>query len=779
MRQFYRWTAFAVLCLSVSPLPASAHDTTRKVVVPVQTRQVQGRAAKYQVGFACLPPDAVTDELVVCEVKVAPPQAGVEVTIEVAEPHGRVALPVHHEAQAGVYGAEHRFTAAGTYAASVRVGQEPPVGFSIGIGTGLVERMRWLSAILLLLVAAWGGRRLLRPRFGSIAGANRRTLAGAGAYVIAMLVCGVAADRVVVPAAGRALLPARSDGAVDWGDLDGGEVQEHAEDVTAPPGTRDMLTRIQTGPSTSAPATALTGRVVARPGAIVDVFVPMTGRVVFTKELLPRVGAHVVAGQTLALLEQHYVTDESVHLINARWPILVEMLAAKRRMLEDTANAERSQFLYEHESVPLKTVQDARAAAAVATSEYERWRDNLTKHDAQIGERDPVTRPVIAPATGTIASATFTQGQLVYEGSKLFTIAEVSTVWVRLDVPEQLGERARASLGQAGRVEFSTVASGGEGFTGRFVKSTPVVDEATRTVPFFFEVANSQKRLKLGMGVSARVDPTAPQTPITPSRSGRSLTAPVIATGVIAADPQLQAEVVAPMWGRIEFAHQPLSVGDRVNKGDELARLVLELPIGERYAVETRRGEIAAALDQARKRKELVDLDYRRAVALFRSNHDDLFRKRQVEWTEEIYRSAVQEEATIAAQSAAFANVIKRRDPKITVVTAPLAGTIADIAFTPGELDETQQFRRLFTIVDLSRVWIVADVFEKDIEAIRTCRSASFTPAGGTARALGLPLVIADSLDEKTRTLRVIFQVPNPTGSLRLGAFASLIFDIE
>jgi multidrug efflux pump subunit AcrA (membrane-fusion protein) len=253
----------------------------------------------------------------------------------------------------------------------------------------------------------------------------------------------------------------------------------------------------------------------------------------------------------------------------------------------------------------------------------------------------------------------------------------------------------------------------------------------------------------------------------------------VIATGVIAADPQLQAEVVAPMWGRIEFAHQPLSVGDRVNKGDELARLVLELPIGERYAVETRRGEIAAALDQARKRKELVDLDYRRAVALFRLNHDDLFRKRQVEWTEEIYRSAVQEETTIAAQSAAFANVITRRDPKITVVTAPLAGTIADIAFTPGELDETQQFRRLFTIVDLSRVWIVADVFEKDIEAIRTCRSASFTPAGGTAHTLGLPLVIADSLDEKTRTLRVIFQVPNPSGSLRLGAFASLIFDIE
>ena len=68
---------------------------------------------------------------------------------------------------------------------------------------------------------------------------------------------------------------------------------------------------------------------------------------------------------------------------------------------------------------------------------------------------------------------------------------------------------------------------------------------------------------------------------------------------------------------------------------------------------------------------------------------------------------------------------------------------------------------------------------EKDIDAIRSHRFASFSPAGGDARPLGAPIAIADALDEKTRTLRVIFQAPNPSGSLRLGSFATLTFDVE
>ena len=701
----------------------------------------------------------------------------------------RVALPVHHEDTAGVYGAEYRFPAAGTYAADVRIGQDPPVAVSIDISVGLLERLRWTSlVVLLLLCCAWGVRRL-RARPGANGWADPRLLARIAAYAAATVVVVGAANRFAVPSVGRALLPMRADGDVDWGALDSDEPREHAENPLAPR-EPDLAPRPATDGSAAAAAIDVTGRIVARPGAVVDVFVPMAGRVVFTDGFVPRVGAPVAAGQTLAMLEHRYVMDESVHLINERWPILSATLLAKSRMLEATTTLQKSQYLYKHDSVSLKTLQDAEAAAAITTTEYQRWRDNLAKQDAQIGEKALVSRPIATPISGTIASANFTQGQLAYEGDKLFTIADVSTVWVKLDVPERLAEHAGASVG---RVQCSTPSLRGETFTGRFVKAAQVVDQATRTVPFFFEVANRDKRLKIGMGVSARmipggpqaarIDPAGPQTTgataASAPRHGGTASEVVHATGIIEADPQLQAQVVAPLWGRIEFAHRPLSVGDRVSKGEELARIVLELSAGERYAVETRRAEIAAALEQSKKRKEAAELDFRRAVALFRAYRDDPFIKQQVEWTESINRSAAEEQTTIAGQVTAFAAVITRRDPKITTVTAPMAGTITEIAFTPGELDETQQFRRLFTIADLSHVWVAADVFEKDIDAIRNHRFASFTPAGGAARPLGAPTAIADSLDEKTRTLRVIFQAPNPSGSLRLGTFATLTFDVE
>lgn len=769
----------------------SAHETTRKVVVPVQIRQVQSPSGPYQVAFGCLPRDAVSGELVVCEIKLVPPKSGAAVTFQVLDAGRRVTLPLHQEDSAGVYGVEYRFPRAGTYPAEVRVGQDPPAAVSIDISAGLVERLRWTSLIVLpLFCSAWGIRKIWRSP-GPTEWTSPHLLVRIGTYAAATVALVAVVDRFAVPEVGRALLPLRSDGAVDWGTLDEGP-REIAESPLAPR-VPDLAAKASFAEPAAAGDIELTGRVVARPGAVADVFVPMAGRVVFTAQFVPRVGVTVEAGQTLAMLERRYVMDESVHLINERWPILRAMLAAKRRMLETNIALEKSRYLYKRDSVALKMLQDDEAAAAIAATEYQRWRDNLTKQDAQITERELVTRPITAPIAGTIASANFTQGQLVYEGDKLFTIADVSTVWVRLDVPERLADRVGSSVD---RMLCSTPSLHGETFTGSFVMASRVVDQATRTVPFFFEVSNRAKRLKVGMSVSAQIDsrdrsqavqaavPNTPRSPAagstrTPRADAQPGSEVVHATGIIEADPQLQAQVVAPMWGRIEFARRRLAVGDHVAKGEEIARLVLELSAVERYPMETRRAEIAAELEQAKKRKAAAELDFRRAVALFRSYRDEPFIKQQVEWTETLSRNASEEEATIAGQVTAFAAVIARRDPKITMVTAPIAGTITEIAFAPGELDQTQQFRRLFTITDLSRVWVAADVFEKDIDAIRGPRFASFTPAGGASRPLGAPLAIADSLDEKTRTLRVVFQVPNPSGSLRLGTFTTLAFDVQ
>ena len=62
-------TAVVTLCVLTGAAAASAHDTTHKVAVPVQVKQVQGRSGVYQMAFGCLPRDAVSGELVVCGIK--------------------------------------------------------------------------------------------------------------------------------------------------------------------------------------------------------------------------------------------------------------------------------------------------------------------------------------------------------------------------------------------------------------------------------------------------------------------------------------------------------------------------------------------------------------------------------------------------------------------------------------------------------------------------------------------------------------------------------------
>ena len=763
-----------MLCTGL-PGVSSAHDTKRRVAVPVQIQPVHGRAGAYQIAFGCIPADAVSGETVVCEIKLLPPRSDAAVSIEVSEGGRRVSLPIHHEDEAGVYGAEHRFAAAGTYAASVRVLDDPAAAFSIRVSTGILRWVRVAVAILLSLLAAWWGVRWIGIRRAAPDSTTPRPWAPAVAYVFTMVVVVAAADRFVAPIVGRAVLPMRANAAVDWGPLSPPELREHAGTLSELAESNSRTRTVAEEAPQSTESLELTGHVVARPGALADVFVSMTGRVVFANNFVPRIGDHVAAGQTLAVLEQHYVLHDAVHLINARWPIVVEMMAAKRRVLEAKAARDKDQYLYAKSDVSLKVLQDAETALGLANIDYDRSADALKAHDAQIAQRDLTTRPIAAPIAGTLIAVNFTQGQLAYEGERLFTIANVATVWVKVDVPEMLVERVVARTSQQRRASMSVF---GHVFDAKFVKTAGVVDPVTRTVPFLFEATNQAGRLKLGMAVSVRMDEFNPRTGSSKSADGAPpLGRPdevVSALGVVQADPRLEAHVVAPLWGRIEFAHRSLSVGDRVSKGEELVRLILELPIAERYALDTRRKDIAAALGEAKKRKELAELDYRRAVSLLKSNRGDQFLVKQVEWSDEIFRSAEEEEATVSAQASAFETTITRRDPKVTVVTAPIGGTITDIAFTPGELDETEQYRRLFTIADLSHVWFVANIFEKDIGSVQSCGSASLTPAGGSQRAVGAPLVVGAALNEKTRTLPVIFQTANPSGDLRLGTSATL-----
>lgn len=108
---------------------------------------------------------------------------------------------------------------------------------------------------------------------------------------------------------------------------------------------------------------------------------------------------------------------------------------------------------------------------------------------------------IYAPAGGTVIGKDAFEGMYFETGKRLFTIAELSHVWIFLDAYEL--DMAFVRYGQ--RVTFETEAYPGRIFEGRIAFVSPVLDEPTRTVRLRVNVPNEDGALKPGMFVRATI----------------------------------------------------------------------------------------------------------------------------------------------------------------------------------------------------------------------------------------------------------------------------------
>ena len=109
-------------------------------------------------------------------------------------------------------------------------------------------------------------------------------------------------------------------------------------------------------------------------------------------------------------------------------------------------------------------------------------------------------------------------------------------------------------------------------------------------------------------------------------------------------------------------------------------------------------------------------------------------------------------------------------------LTAPASGVIvkdppiAGMRFMPGE--------PLFKIADLSRVWLIADVFEQDLALVRVGTRGTITVDAYSDKAFpGEVTFIYPTLNPDTRTARVRIELANPQGQLRPGMYGTVQID--
>ena len=305
-------------------------------------------------------------------------------------------------------------------------------------------------------------------------------------------------------------------------------------------------------------AVAIAGIQLASVDTVSTTGLPVTGTITYDANRVSHIGSRtegrivalradigeaVRAGQTLAVLESPEVgqTRAEEHEAEALLAIAQENYAREQR-LETAGISSRKELL------------DARADLRRAEAAHRSARERLRVLGAGRGEGSQFT--ITAPFAGVVVQRDASRGEMAAPSDQLFTVADLSRVWIELDIFER--DLSRVAGGQSAVV--TTTAYPGRSFPGRIVYIGEVLDTTTRTVDARVEVPNDDGMLKPGMFATARIQVGG-------------------GGGAVAVVPE---EAVQELEGRQvvfvpgdqpgEFRAQPVEIGEQADSGRVVVR---------------------------------------------------------------------------------------------------------------------------------------------------------------------------------------------------------------
>ncbi|MBI5921995.1 MAG: efflux RND transporter periplasmic adaptor subunit [Betaproteobacteria bacterium] len=218
--------------------------------------------------------------------------------------------------------------------------------------------------------------------------------------------------------------------------------------------------------------------------------------------------------------------------------------------------------------------------------------------------------------------------------------------------------------------------------------------------------------------------------------------------------------VAARVPGRIVKVH--VKLGDQVKAGQTLA-LLDSLEVGEAYSTYL----------QAKTQLAVAKADFERAEKL----HGDqiIAQKDHLRAHAEYDKAKASFAATgdkLRMLGVSPAPADDGRAVSTFPLTTPFAGTVIEKHAILGEL--AQPDKQIFTVADLSRLWIEANLFEKDLGRIKTGAAAVVTVDAYPGESFqGRLTYIAAVVDKDTRTVQARVEVANPGGRLKPEMFAT------
>ncbi len=241
----------------------------------------------------------------------------------------------------------------------------------------------------------------------------------------------------------------------------------------------------------------------------------------------------------------------------------------------------------------------------------------------------------------------------------------------------------------------------------------------------------------------------------------RDLPRTLTVAGKVQFDEDRLARILAPLPGQIVDLH--VKVGDAVRKGQPVC------------AINSR--DVAAAISEhAESHKDLelaqktlamtADLFEHQAaskIALQQAQNDHAKASARVARADQELRILG------LADESAIANFNGRLR-----LPSPLNGVVIERRVTDGQFVQTDG-NPLVVVADLSAVWVVGDLFERDLRLVTIGRQAAITAAAYPGEQFsGRVNYVSDTIDPATRTAKVRVSVANPGSRLKPEMFATV-----
>ena len=232
-------------------------------------------------------------------------------------------------------------------------------------------------------------------------------------------------------------------------------------------------------------------------------------------------------------------------------------------------------------------------------------------------------------------------------------------------------------------------------------------------------------------------------------------------TGVVAPDVSRTVPVISIATGRVVEIHARL--GDTVKKGQLLMRV--------------QSADIASAFSDYRKAvadEKLARAQLERAKLLYDKGAISL---NDYQTAEDVENKAQVDVETTAEHLRVLGSPLDRPSGLVDI-DAPVSGVITDQQVTNAAgVQGLSAPANPFTISDLSRVWILCDVYENDLANVHIGESAEIRLNAYPGKTLtGKISNIGPILDPTVRTAKVRVEVANPELLMRVGMFVNATF---